>query len=160
MNEQLYQKWIDALESGEYQDGRQYLRYDGDELTLYCCLGVLCELSELGTWIPTSTTSKIKGYSVDNEVVYNFSLPNELIKELSFNTMDGDFNANDITDELLSEILHHVKLANGADIETEEQISLIEINDGFVPQDDSDITSPFTLIAKVLREAPESLFNK
>jgi hypothetical protein len=40
MNEAV-KLWVEALRSGEYQQGRHFLN-DGDGH--YCCLGVLCEL--------------------------------------------------------------------------------------------------------------------
>lgn len=40
MNSQIKQKWIDALRSGEYPQGRSKL-YSGDG---FCCLGVLCDI--------------------------------------------------------------------------------------------------------------------
>ena len=40
MNPQIKQKWVSALRSGEYQQGRNYLRTDNG----FCCLGVLCDL--------------------------------------------------------------------------------------------------------------------
>ena len=159
MNEQLYQKWIDALESGEYKDGRQFLRYDHNNDTMYCCLGVLCEVSKLGTWV-SYPNENFQAYSIDDDIIDNFALPEKLAEEMSFKTPNGDFNLSDLSNDLLPEILYHVELAGGLDIKLVEDISLVEINDRFVPRDDSDITSPFTLIAKVLREAPESLFNE
>lgn len=41
MNAEIKQKWIEALRSGEYRQGINYLR--GNDNT-YCCLGVLCDL--------------------------------------------------------------------------------------------------------------------
>ena len=40
MNPQIKQKWVNALRSGDYQQGRNYLRTDNG----FCCLGVLCDL--------------------------------------------------------------------------------------------------------------------
>lgn len=40
MNPEIKQKWIDALTSGEYEQGAGVLR-EGNK---YCCLGVLCDL--------------------------------------------------------------------------------------------------------------------
>jgi hypothetical protein len=40
MNPQIKQKWLSALRSGEYQQGRCYLRTNSG----FCCLGVLCDL--------------------------------------------------------------------------------------------------------------------
>lgn len=37
---EIQEKWLQALESGEYQQGHKWLRHDG----CYCCLGVACEV--------------------------------------------------------------------------------------------------------------------
>ncbi len=41
MNLELKQKWLDALRSGKYKQGTQYLNSSSG----YCCLGVLCEVA-------------------------------------------------------------------------------------------------------------------
>lgn len=46
MNPEWKEKWIKALRSGEYEQGRNRLRRDGK----YCCLGVLCDISGMGKW--------------------------------------------------------------------------------------------------------------
>ena len=46
MKQEIKEKWVDALRSGEYQQGTGYLKViheNGD--AKYCCLGVLCELA-------------------------------------------------------------------------------------------------------------------
>lgn len=43
MNPELKAKWVEALRSGEYQQGVMYLKRDG----CFCCLGVLCEVAGL-----------------------------------------------------------------------------------------------------------------
>ena len=46
-NRENIQKWVDALRSGEYEQGKGNLKTaDGK----FCCLGVACEISELGEW--------------------------------------------------------------------------------------------------------------
>ncbi|MFO0203313.1 MAG: hypothetical protein ACK528_09315 [Alphaproteobacteria bacterium] len=40
MNEYVKNKWVKALRSGKYKQGRKNLNYNG----AYCCLGVLCEV--------------------------------------------------------------------------------------------------------------------
>lgn len=47
MNPEVKKAWIQALRSGNYEQGELYIRYreDDDRLT-YCCLGVLCDLGE------------------------------------------------------------------------------------------------------------------
>lgn len=46
MDPELKQKWIAALKSGEYKQGKACL-HNEDEDT-YCCLGVLNEVAQLG----------------------------------------------------------------------------------------------------------------
>ena len=41
-------KWIEALRSGNYKQDIGKLRPRCDS---YCCLGVACDLSQLGTWV-------------------------------------------------------------------------------------------------------------
>jgi len=41
MNPEIKKQWVDALRSGKYKQGRDYLRNKRDE---FCCLGVLCDL--------------------------------------------------------------------------------------------------------------------
>lgn len=41
MDKELAVKWIEALRSGKYKQGRSRLKHSGR----YCCLGVLCEVA-------------------------------------------------------------------------------------------------------------------
>lgn len=41
MNNDIKAKWLEALRSGEYEQGENWLQANGK----YCCLGVLCELA-------------------------------------------------------------------------------------------------------------------
>lgn len=41
MNQEVKEKWVAALRSGEYEQGRGYLNR-GEQ---FCCLGVLCEVA-------------------------------------------------------------------------------------------------------------------
>lgn len=45
MNKQVKKKWVAALRSGKYEQGRSALRC-GDK---FCCLGVLCDLHRKAT---------------------------------------------------------------------------------------------------------------
>lgn len=40
MNQEVKTKWLEALRSGEYKQGRSFLHKNGS----FCCLGVLCDL--------------------------------------------------------------------------------------------------------------------
>jgi len=47
MEASLKAKWIEALRSGKYKQGRLTLRTRND---CYCCLGVLCDVSNISKW--------------------------------------------------------------------------------------------------------------
>lgn len=40
MNPDIKKKWLTALRSGEYEQGKSFLHNDGE----FCCLGVLCDI--------------------------------------------------------------------------------------------------------------------
>lgn len=52
----LKARWVAALRSGEYEQGRCRLRSHDDH---YCCLGVLCAVVDNDKWIKTDES---KGY--------------------------------------------------------------------------------------------------
>ena len=43
MKKNIAKKWIKALRSGDYKQGRHHLK---DDKGGYCCLGVLCEITK------------------------------------------------------------------------------------------------------------------
>ena len=43
MNKEIKQKWLEALRSGEYKQGKTRLHNTTDKT--FCCLGVLCEVA-------------------------------------------------------------------------------------------------------------------
>lgn len=60
LNLEVKAKWLAALRSGEYKQGRGFLQRDGK----FCCLGVLCDLHDKETggegW--KSNNSCVKSY--------------------------------------------------------------------------------------------------
>ena len=46
LNRKVITKWVEALRSGDYQQGQGFLRQDGYEgvADKFCCWGVLCDL--------------------------------------------------------------------------------------------------------------------
>ena len=63
MDKRIKALWLDALRSGEYVQGVDYLRNTYNE---YCCLGVLCDLAAkagIGEW----ANSEIDGWEFDYE---------------------------------------------------------------------------------------------
>lgn len=45
MNIPVMEKWIAALRSGEYKQGRAALKVNNEGNIGYCCLGVLCQIA-------------------------------------------------------------------------------------------------------------------
>lgn len=52
MNADVKAEWVEALRSGEYEQGESFLRRTNGE---FCCLGVLCELAVKHGVIPEPT---------------------------------------------------------------------------------------------------------
>jgi hypothetical protein len=50
MTPELKEKWIKALRSGEYTQGRGALRSTTKNGTCYCCLGVLADIVDHDAW--------------------------------------------------------------------------------------------------------------
>jgi hypothetical protein len=47
MNQEIKQKWVEALRSGKYKQGHGTLKRYGK----YCCLGVLCSVVKTKNWV-------------------------------------------------------------------------------------------------------------
>ena len=62
MKSEIKQRWIEALRSGEYKQGKGRLHM-GDE---FCCLGVLCEILDTPSVIHQATGAK----AYDGETAY------------------------------------------------------------------------------------------
>ena len=66
------QKWIEALRSGEYNQATGSLRGP----TGYCCLGVGCDISRVGSWgEETNDYSGTIHYITNGKYFYDSSLP-------------------------------------------------------------------------------------
>ena len=70
MNE-FEEKLVEALESGRYEQTRGALK-EADRQK-FCCLGVACEISEMGKW--ETTVHKDTSYVVDNNEMYLLPYP-------------------------------------------------------------------------------------
>lgn len=47
MNKEIKARWVEALRSGKYKQGKKCLRSESDT---YCCLGVLCDIKQKDIW--------------------------------------------------------------------------------------------------------------
>ena len=140
MNEQLYQEWINALESDRYLPTINFLRVKDK----FCCLGVLCDIYDTYQWVQINEADY--SYLERNEV-----LPSLLVNELNLRSDLGHFTLEDLSPELQLEVSKY-----RFQYTEREYIgcncSLTEINDR--------APYPFPIIANVLREQPKSLFNE
>ena len=145
MNEQLYQEWIDALESGDYTFTSNVLRSIRDE---FCCLGVLCDIYDPSIWKP----NKLWAY----EYLHSSScLPSILVAELNLTSATGMFRTEDLSPELQDIVEPYTLPPMRFYIDynyKEYDCALSEIND-YHPD-------PFPIIARILRERPRSLFRE
>jgi len=46
MDAELKKQWVEALRSGKYEQGQQYLQKDDK----FCCVGVLCDIINPESW--------------------------------------------------------------------------------------------------------------
>lgn len=71
-NKEVIRKWVDALRSGKYKQGKGYLHKDD----CFCCLGVLCDLAEKEGLISHAVSDRTgwDGYqeSITYEGVWDF----------------------------------------------------------------------------------------
>lgn len=62
MNPEFKAKWVAALRSGEYKQCKNSLRQEDG----FCCLGVACDISGLGSWTSNMSTTDYL-YAVEDE---------------------------------------------------------------------------------------------
>lgn len=76
MEPELKKKWVDALRSGEYKQGRTYLRRRKDNT--FCCLGVLCEVAGISKSL---RTPDVDGYAYQLTDTYSdtTSIPDDFL---------------------------------------------------------------------------------
>lgn len=90
VNTAVIEEWVEALESGEYEQGRAALRVPGrfaGNADRYCCLGVLCEIAvKHGV---TTRTSNDSGYWDSTlEGYVNNVLPTDVVAWAGVGSMD------------------------------------------------------------------------
>lgn len=118
-----------ALRSGAYLQGVGQLR-DGRER--YCCLGVGCEISGLGKWVPSNATGYAWEYEVTNangscERARNV-FPEAVMKYFGFATIGGSYGES--------------------------------LRAGSLWQDNDSHGKNFNQIADIIESAPEGLLGK
>ncbi len=71
MYPEIKTKWLEALRSGNYKQGQNYLHKanEGEE-PKFCCLGVLCDIASkqgIGKWTSFQGTSHIQAFSTSEQ---------------------------------------------------------------------------------------------
>lgn len=101
MNKEIKARWIEALRSGNYEQGKYYLRR-GDS---YCCLGVLCDIvkDEVNyNWMPVQDSMgtlykfdeadeilpKVVADYADLQLSPKIEIPSSLANFVQTNTME------------------------------------------------------------------------
>lgn len=106
VNKDLIRRWVAALRSGEYQQGRHILHGTGR----FCCLGVLCDIYGLGE----TTEQRIRQVTSSVCRVYN----NPVLTE--FAGLDKHVNVSEKGYELLEDVLINM---NDMDFKSFEEIA-------------------------------------
>lgn len=70
MNPEIKQKWITALRSGDYKQGKYRLKQEANGETCHCCLGVLAEM-----------VRDDEGYGISNRIILISQMPNRRMCE-------------------------------------------------------------------------------
>ena len=69
-------KWVEALRSGEYEQGQGALPQERNGTFEYSCLGVACEISGLGEFVPRSNPqSNAFNFVVDGDQSQHVVMP-------------------------------------------------------------------------------------
>ena len=94
MKKTVATKWIKALRSGKYKQGRRLLRTTDDK---FCCLGVLCDVMKIPCWeypkINADDQSLVYhfGEKADSKKTYAGLLPPMAINKAGMKSEDGTF---------------------------------------------------------------------
>ncbi len=85
------EKWVEALRSGEYEQGLGRLRPDTD---VFCCLGVACEV-----FIKENPDGPIRAFGLRyvsrGGMSYDLTLPPDVQKWLGLRSSVGEFNGGE-----------------------------------------------------------------
>lgn len=101
MNPDVKKRWIEALRSGDYKQGRGWLRNIDDE---YCCLGVLENLIQPEGW-----SAQAGGWSASNNSVMFISDATRHQASISHEATNCLMNMNDMEGKTFSQIADYIE---------------------------------------------------
>ena len=92
MNTEIRDKWVNALESGLFKQGRFVLHNTKEDS--YCCLGVLCRVLEL----PEAFDAKDRGFFMMEDGIEQDTLLSEAQLQAAGLTIDDHMDLADFND--------------------------------------------------------------
>lgn len=105
-------KWVAALRSGNYKQARGYLRPSDD--SGYCCLGVACEISGVGSWVPADACYQyVTGVPCKHR---GDALPEAVASWLGVDCDDPELDTGDYGTPLRASIMNDIARASFAEI--------------------------------------------
>ncbi len=107
MNVEVKAKWLEALRSGKYKQGRLYLKTDD----AFCCLGILCDIYGKDGWTPDFDKNNVgiylgKKHNLPVAVIdwSGLNSPNPHISDNEFPSL-AELNDNGGTFETIADII-------------------------------------------------------
>lgn len=103
MKQRIMKKWVKALRSGKYEQGKYTLKqYNSNGQVQHCCLGVLCELYNQEMKKNKKKTLSEKVLTYDDDFPYGFTrfgdesnvLPSKVMKWAGMRTSTGTLPRN------------------------------------------------------------------
>jgi len=95
MKKTVMKRWVKALRSGKYKQSKRKLKRTSKGKDLYCCLGVLCDISKQGEW----ENNKYKtSDSLERDV-----LPPAIMDWAGITEPNGNFSADIVIDKFLTD---------------------------------------------------------
>ncbi len=89
MNQEIKDRWIAALRSGDYKQGFHTLRREGLKGDTFCCLGVLCEIAVADGAVEATRQKYGWNYGANSCI-----LPAEVLEWAELESSTGDFELN------------------------------------------------------------------
>jgi hypothetical protein len=105
MNAEIKTKWVNALRSGKYKQGKNVLR--DDENDCFCSLGVLCDIVMPEGWNKYSDTGLQNGMHLGSRTYPE----TEILQEAGLNDYQCKYltNMNDLDNRTFVEIADYIE---------------------------------------------------
>lgn len=78
MNPEVKAKWLEALRSDKYEQGKEFLRTKDNK---FCCLGVLIDIVDPSLWKETKIFNNGEAYNASDKEDINCAMPPESFQD-------------------------------------------------------------------------------